>query len=331
MFANGVLKRTTHFISQRSRVRLEQMSHWNQSCLSSLASGAVKEVSSESRSRAAERTFCSIWRWGWDSWDFSGSISIPSSLCWLGLRPRLFIIFVIALIKLSAASETNASDLTFPRSVTALWSSPVKDEVKAFDPRAGHCVGWEFVSGKWLFENGLGVAAWDDRKSTPFWDWCAASVESSSMSVVGSVSTRVPACERLSSFCWLGWRPMAVSYQSIDLGWSVYVNVRSRRKSSAHFFSNASPSSSLCIRFRCCLKLSSRGHFLLGRGQLFPKQRYIIFGPRSGSLLCTHFLWRARSLMVPKPSLRGQLGSSHLKSFLWRASCFLDRSERMFP
>ena len=30
--------------------------------------------------------------------------------------------------------------------------------------------------------------------------------------------------------------------------------------------------------------------------------------------------------MVPKPSFRGQFGTSHLKSFLWRASCFLWKS-----
>lgn len=57
-----VVNLATYFISQRSRVRLEQMSHWNQSCLSSLVSGAGEAASSESRSSAAERTFCSIWR-----------------------------------------------------------------------------------------------------------------------------------------------------------------------------------------------------------------------------------------------------------------------------
>lgn len=50
----------TYFISQRRRVRFEQTSHWNQSCFSSVGTGASEDVSSERRSRAAERIFCSI-------------------------------------------------------------------------------------------------------------------------------------------------------------------------------------------------------------------------------------------------------------------------------
>lgn len=59
---DDAVRLATYFISQRRRVRLEQISHWNQPCLSSEDSGTAEEASSESRWRAAERTFCSIWR-----------------------------------------------------------------------------------------------------------------------------------------------------------------------------------------------------------------------------------------------------------------------------
>ena len=73
------------------------------------------------------------------------------------------------------------------------------------------------------------------------------------------------------------------------------------------------------------MKLSNRGHCLFLRGQFRPKHMYNTLGPRTGSCLWTHFLCRARSLIVPKPSLRLQLGSSHLNDFLCLASCFLQR------
>lgn len=52
------LERNTYFISQRSRVRLGQESHWNQFRIFSESSEAA--CSSESLSSAAASTFCSI-------------------------------------------------------------------------------------------------------------------------------------------------------------------------------------------------------------------------------------------------------------------------------
>lgn len=97
------------------------------------------------------------------------------------------------------------------------------------------------------------------------------------------------------------------------------------RDGRTHFFNNSAASSPPCIRVRCCLKLSRRGHILSLRVQFCPKHIYMTLGPRIGSFLWTHFLCRARSLMVPKPSLRAQFGSSHLNNFLCLASCFLRR------
>lgn len=51
----------------------------------------------------------------------SDSTSIPSSIVWLGLRLRLFIIFVIALMRLSAASVTEPSGFAVFRSMVVSW------------------------------------------------------------------------------------------------------------------------------------------------------------------------------------------------------------------
>lgn len=103
------------------------------------------------------------------------------------------------------------------------------------------------------------------------------------------------------------------------------LTVLTMRGGRTHFFNNPAASSPPCIRVRCCLKLSKRGHILPLRVQLFPKHMCRTLGPRMGFCLWTHFLCRAKSLMVPKPSLRAQFGSSHLNNFLCLASCFLCR------
>ena len=137
-------------------------------------------------------------------------------------------------------------------------------------------------------------------------------------------------CERrtpLTAADSVGPLPNCSSYHLSEL--SSLSQVPKSKVVTTHLCTSTLTSSSGCIRTKCCLKLSRRGHSFSALAQLVAKHfQYLV--PRLFSLW-TDFSCLCRSFTVAKPLFTlGHSGNLHLNGASCRAWCFLSYISR-FP